>query len=72
MIPDNCPACFDMPTQRMHMKELLASEEGQHKRLFSNLLNAMRPLMGEQNRDEGRRTNNDEDLGAPAAERASG
>ncbi len=47
VIPDNCPACFRMPTQRRHMKELLAREEREHKHLFSNLLHAMRPLMGE-------------------------
>lgn len=48
VIADSCPACFRMPTQRMHMKELLAREERAHKRLFANLLHAMRPLMGEQ------------------------
>jgi tRNA 2-thiocytidine biosynthesis protein TtcA len=47
VIQDNCPACFAMPTQRQHMKQLLAGEEKQHPALFSNLLNAMRPLMGE-------------------------
>jgi tRNA 2-thiocytidine biosynthesis protein TtcA len=46
VIHDNCPACFAMPTQRQHMKELLAREEAGHTRLFPNLLNAMRPLMG--------------------------
>ena len=44
-IMDNCPACFRMPTQRMHMKTLLAEQEKTHKWLFSNLLTAMRPLM---------------------------
>ncbi len=47
VIPDNCPACFRMPTQRQHMKALLAQEEGNHKHLFANLLHSMRPLMGE-------------------------
>ena len=28
VIADSCPACFSMPTQRQHMKELLAAEEG--------------------------------------------
>jgi len=46
VISDNCPACFHHPTQRMHMKTLLAQQERAHKRLFSNLLAAMRPLMG--------------------------
>ena len=44
---DNCPACFRMPTERMHMKELLAAQEKHHPRLFDSLLAAMRPLMGE-------------------------
>ena len=45
VIADNCPACFRMPSQRQHMKELLAREEDLHPRLFANLLHAMRPLM---------------------------
>ncbi len=45
VIADNCPACFRMPSQRQHMKELLAREENDHPRLFANLLGAMRPLM---------------------------
>ncbi|MHB8346761.1 MAG: tRNA 2-thiocytidine biosynthesis TtcA family protein [Acidiferrobacterales bacterium] len=45
VIADNCPACFRMPSQRQHMKELLAREECLHPRLFANLLHAMRPLM---------------------------
>jgi tRNA(Ile)-lysidine synthase TilS/MesJ len=47
VIADNCPACFRMPTQRQHMKLLLAQEERQHKHLFANLLHTMRPLMGD-------------------------
>lgn len=46
-IMDNCPACFRMPTQRLHMKQLLAAQEKEHPRLFDSLLAAMRPLMGE-------------------------
>lgn len=45
IIPDSCPACFSMPTQRDHMKTLLRTEEQQHKNLYKNLLSAMRPLM---------------------------
>ncbi|MDA8365325.1 MAG: tRNA 2-thiocytidine biosynthesis protein TtcA, partial [Gammaproteobacteria bacterium] len=45
VIADNCPACFRMPSQRQHMKVLLAREEATHPRLFANLLHAMRPLM---------------------------
>ena len=47
IIPDSCPACFSAPTQREHMKQLLAAEEQQNKNLFANLLTAMRPLMTE-------------------------
>ncbi|WP_456449244.1 tRNA 2-thiocytidine biosynthesis TtcA family protein [Thiolapillus sp.] len=47
VIPDSCPACFTMPTQREHMKQLLAAEEQQNKNLFSSLLKAMSPLMVE-------------------------
>lgn len=46
-IMDNCPACFRMPSQRMHMKSLLAEQEKTHKSLFSNILAAMRPLMSQ-------------------------
>ena len=45
VIPDSCPACFSMPTQRDHTKQLLAQEEKHNKNLFSSLLNAMKPLM---------------------------
>ena len=45
IIPDSCPACFTAPTQREHMKALLAREEAEHSHLFANLLHAMRPLM---------------------------
>ncbi len=47
IIADSCPACFSAPTQRAHMKTLLAREEREHPTLFANLLHAMRPLMGE-------------------------
>ncbi len=45
VIQDSCPACFTAPTQREHVKELLANEEHRHKDVFQNLLHAMRPLM---------------------------
>ncbi|MEJ1462135.1 MAG: tRNA 2-thiocytidine biosynthesis TtcA family protein, partial [Candidatus Sedimenticola sp. (ex Thyasira tokunagai)] len=45
VVPDSCPACFDAPTQRMHMKQLLAREEKANKHLYPNLLHAMKPLM---------------------------
>ena len=47
VIPDSCPACFSAPTQREHMKRLLAREERENRHLFANLLHAMRPLMDE-------------------------
>ena len=45
VVPDSCPACFSAPTQREHMKQLLAREERANPHLFANLLHAMRPLM---------------------------
>lgn len=45
VVPDSCPACFGMPTQREHMKNLLAEEESHNKYLFKSLLQAMRPLI---------------------------
>jgi tRNA 2-thiocytidine biosynthesis protein TtcA len=45
VIGDNCPACFRRPTQREHMKQLLAQEETGNKYLFKSLLSAMSPLI---------------------------
>lgn len=45
VVPDSCPACFAMPTEREHMKQLLAREEIHNKGLFKSLLTTMRPLM---------------------------
>jgi tRNA(Ile)-lysidine synthase TilS/MesJ len=47
IIADSCPACFTKPTQRAHMKQLLASEERNNRHLFANMLHAMKPLMDE-------------------------
>lgn len=47
VVPDSCPACFSAPTQREHMKQLLAREERENRHLFANLLHAMKPLMDE-------------------------
>jgi tRNA 2-thiocytidine biosynthesis protein TtcA len=44
VVPDSCPACFGMPTQREHMKQLLAAEEARNPQLFKSLLTTMRPL----------------------------
>jgi tRNA 2-thiocytidine biosynthesis protein TtcA len=45
IIPENCPACFGMPTQRMHLKALRAAQEQVNPRVFKSLVSAMRPLM---------------------------
>ncbi len=45
VIRDNCPACFHTPTQRAHMKNLLAREEVANPRLFKTLLAAITPLL---------------------------
>lgn len=45
VIMENCPACFDMPTQRQHMKELLAAEERGNTNLFKSLATAMQALI---------------------------
>lgn len=53
VIPENCPACFAKPTQRQHMKALLARQESEQPHLFRNLLSTLRPLMspGRENDD---------------------
>lgn len=45
VIPENCPGCFNMPTQRMHMKALLVVQEQANPLLFKSLLSTMRSLM---------------------------
>ncbi len=45
VIAENCPACFSKPTQREHMKQLLAGEEEGNSCLFGSLLTTMKPLM---------------------------
>ncbi len=45
VIMDNCPACFSKPTQREHMKQLLAKEETANSKLFNSLLQTLKPLM---------------------------
>lgn len=44
VIPDSCPACFDMPTEREHMKKLLAEQETHNAGLFNSLKTALNPL----------------------------
>jgi tRNA 2-thiocytidine biosynthesis protein TtcA len=45
VVPDSCPACFTMPTQRAHMKGLLAREEQANPGLFKTLRRTLEPLM---------------------------
>lgn len=47
IIADSCPACFSMPTQREHMKQLLHKEEQENKTLFKTLLSTLKPIMSE-------------------------
>ncbi len=47
VVADNCPACFRAPSERAHLKQLLAAEERRHPKLFANLLTTLRPLLGE-------------------------
>lgn len=47
VIPDSCPACFSMPTQREQAKQLLRQLEKENRNLFPNMLHAMRPLLTE-------------------------
>ncbi len=47
VIEENCPSCFAMPTQREHMKRLLAEEERHNPRLFKTLRTTLLPLMRE-------------------------
>ena len=46
VIPENCPACFGMPTERMHMKTLLADLERDNPRVFSSIKTALKPMLG--------------------------
>lgn len=45
VIVENCPACFEKPTQREHMKQLLAAEEASNPQLFKSLKTTLLPLM---------------------------
>eukprot|EP00045_Choanoeca_perplexa_P012554 m.137374 g.137374 ORF g.137374 m.137374 type:complete len:987 (-) comp16053_c1_seq2:85-3045(-) len=45
VISENCPACFDEPTERHRMKQLLAAQELLYPGLYSSLQSAMMPLM---------------------------
>ncbi len=45
VIVENCPMCFAKPTQRQHMKELLAREEQANSLMFKSLQTAIQPLI---------------------------
>ena len=48
VIFESCPACFSMPSQREHMKKLLAEEEKLNSHLLKSMQTAMLPLMGKE------------------------
>ncbi len=45
VIKENCPSCFEQPTQREHMKQLLNNEEKLNPQLFNTLKTTLLPLM---------------------------
>ncbi len=45
VIEENCPSCFEQPTQREHMKQLLNNEEKRNPQLFGTLKTTLLPLM---------------------------
>ena len=45
VIPDSCPACFSMPSERTYFKKWLLSEEKRVPSLYKNLLSAMKPML---------------------------
>jgi tRNA(Ile)-lysidine synthase TilS/MesJ len=47
VVPDSCPACFGMPTERDRMKQLLAVQEAENPQVFQSILHAMQPLLRE-------------------------
>ena len=44
MINENCPACFEAPKERNHVKKLLAREESVFPSLYSSMRHALTPL----------------------------
>ena len=52
IIPESCPACFDMPTQRFYFKQLLNNEEKNNPGVYKSLLSAMRPLINKTNTND--------------------
>lgn len=49
VIPENCPACFEAPTERHRVKQLLANQEIIFPGLFLSLRSAIQPLMVSKN-----------------------
>eukprot|EP00976_Prorocentrum_cordatum_P065144 1177789-Prorocentrum_minimum.AAC.2 len=47
VINENCPACFEAPKERQHVKKLLSKEESLSPVLYASLRSAMAPLMDE-------------------------
>ena len=45
VIAENCPACFEEPKERHHVKKLLAKPETLFPNLFSCLCKALTPMM---------------------------
>ena len=45
VINENCPACFEAPKERHHIKKLLSREEGMFPTLYSSLRKALLPLL---------------------------
>ena len=52
VIAENCPACFEMPTQRHYFKQLLNNEEKNNPGVYKSLLSAMRPLINKNNTND--------------------
>lgn len=45
VIAENCPACFDTPTERYRVKQLLAQQEILFPKVFVSLRSAIHPLI---------------------------
>lgn len=45
IVSENCPACFEAPTERHRVKQLLAAQELLYPRLYYSLQSAIMPLM---------------------------
>lgn len=52
VIKDNCPACFQKPTEREYFKQWLLAEEGRIINIYSNILHAIRPILTNQENNQ--------------------